>query len=309
MVAERIHAENSFMAFWNLPKIIAPICDWRLGGMDGMDTDGPWAGYSNCEIRACVGRAPAHGRGPRFTRGVPVLRFAGPTLRDHRDLVQFLVWCNPSNLEYASPALQADEGVVSAALHSPFYDEQEPPRPSFCVLRCACADVRASVVMDAVARSGYELEYAGERFCANAEVVALAGAPGGAAVNSGLSETLVLLMKADISVQHVHEHLLSILEDDACVAALTPAPGYASIPWNLMDLLRKWPELAEEPAQPTRDRFGRETPRHENGNKPGVCGRIRDELKSRFPLFWRVAPPVRDMLWPMHRDMLWPMYS
>ena len=227
------------------------------------------------------------------------MQFAHPILRNQKYLVQFLAWCNPSNLQYASLALQADKGVVGAALYSPFYNDQEPPKPSCCVLRFVAPDARASVVLDAVARSGYELEYAGECLCANAQVVALAGAPVGAAVNSGLSETLVLLMKADVSVQHVNEHLLSILEDDACVAAFTPAPCFAHLPSKLMDLLRNWPKLADEPAQPTLDRFGREPPGHDNGNKPGVCDRMRSELKARFPLFWRVAPPVRDMLWPM----------
>lgn len=245
-----------------------------------MAEDADWNGYSACPLRG--GNVLANGRRLRFSRGVPVLRFAHAKLRQHRELVLFLVWCNPSNLEYASFELQADAEVASTALLSPFYNEQEQPMPPFCVLKVVAPELLPQIVIDAVARSGYELEWAGAHLCANAEVVALAGAPGGAAVHDGLSETLVLLMKANVSVQHVHKHWSRIVKDDACAAAL------AGSPWSLIEILRHWPELAEE--------LGPDT--HQNGSKPGLCARIKGELQARFPLFWRVAPPVRNLLWP-----------
>ena len=51
-----------------------------------------------------------------LTSGVPVLGWAGDKIRADKELVQFLVWSNPSNLCYASPALQADPDIVCTAL-------------------------------------------------------------------------------------------------------------------------------------------------------------------------------------------------
>jgi hypothetical protein len=56
-----------------------------------------------------------------MTRGAPVLQWTGQQIREDKALVEYLVWSNPSNLFYASPALQADAEVAAAALASPFY--------------------------------------------------------------------------------------------------------------------------------------------------------------------------------------------
>ncbi len=65
-----------------------------------MDTrqDRGWHGYSEQPVE--------------FTRGVPVLKWASSMIREDKALVQFLVWSNPSNLCFASPALQADKEVL-----------------------------------------------------------------------------------------------------------------------------------------------------------------------------------------------------
>jgi hypothetical protein len=96
-----------------------------------MSEDG-WNGYN----AAALGM---HG----LTRGAPVLQFAGAKLREDKTIVCFLVWSNPTNLCFASPALQADDEVVAAALASPFYAEQPPPVPPTCVLRFADERLRA----------------------------------------------------------------------------------------------------------------------------------------------------------------------
>ena len=118
-----------------------------------------WSGYS----------AAAPGG---YTRGAPVLKWAAERLRADKALVCFLVWANPSNLSFASPALRADAEVVAAALASPFYAEPPPPVPPSCVLRFAAEELRASreVVLAALARSGYELEFAGDALRADAHV-------------------------------------------------------------------------------------------------------------------------------------------
>jgi hypothetical protein len=114
-----------------------------------MDTE--WRGYI---------AQPVHG----LTRGAPVLKWAAARLRVDKALVLFLVWSNPTNLCFASPTLQADADVVAAALASQFYAEPPPPVPPSCVLRFAAEELRASkeVVLAAVARSCYDLEFAGE---------------------------------------------------------------------------------------------------------------------------------------------------
>jgi len=79
-----------------------------------------WPGYSAVYQPSCyTGVTP-----PALKRGAPVLRYASPALQEDKTLVSFLVWSNPTNLCWASPALQADAEVVGAALSSPFYAEQ-----------------------------------------------------------------------------------------------------------------------------------------------------------------------------------------
>ena len=78
-----------------------------------------------------------------FTRGVLVLRWASEQIRADKDLVWFLVWSNPSNLCFASVALQADHDIVATALQSPYYWEEQQKTSSALVLLNAAESLRA----------------------------------------------------------------------------------------------------------------------------------------------------------------------
>lgn len=238
-----------------------------------MSSDG-WGGYS--------AHAVAH------TRGAPVLKWAGPRIREDKALVEFLVWANPSNLCFASPALQADPEVVAAALASPFYDQEHPRVPVSCVLRFADERLRASteVVLAAVARSGYELEFAAEALRADPYVVAWAGAPVGAADTRGLSKTFMRLLKSGVSVEHMDANWKRVMED-ADFGALRIGDGSCS------NLLVGWQKL---PIGMPKDHYTHPTCKH------SLCFFLKERLCARCPLCLRVAPPVRELLWPTREE-------
>lgn len=236
-----------------------------------MAADG-WDGYS------------AHAVG--YTRGAPVLKWAGPRIREDKELVEFLVWANPSNLCFASPALQADAEVVAAALASPFYALEHPRVPVSCVLRFADERLRASkeVVLSAIARSGYELEFAAEALRADPYVVAWAGAPVGAAHTRGLSKTFMRLLKSGVSVEHMDANWKRVLEDEDCRAALCNSGDHRH-------LLDDWqPPGVRKPCHTQFD------------NKRSVCLFLKQLLCTRCPLFLCVAPSVRELLWPTREE-------
>ena len=240
-----------------------------------MSEDG-WNGYN----AAALGM---HG----LTRGAPVLQFAGDKLREDKTIVCFLVWSNPTNLCFASPALQADDEVVAAALASPFYAEPPPPVPPTCVLRFAAQELRAGkeVVLAAVARSGYEFQFAGDARRADAYVAAWAGAPVGAAGGRELSTTFARLLKSDLSVEYMDANWRALSEDKDLLA--TCGPGVSEI-------LAGWPKV---PLGMLRHScFGGSSDKH------SVCALLKATFDKRSPLCRRVAPPVRDVLWPSREE-------
>lgn len=233
-----------------------------------MDVD--WSGYGaqavtfDCNIK--------------MTRGAPVLRWAPQRIREDKALVEYLVWSNPSNLLYVSPELGANAEVAAAALASPFYAEKDPERPSCCVLSCFSDSVceNKEIVLAALARSGYELEFAGEALRADPYVVAWAGAPVGAAPSRGLSKTFMRLLKYGVSVEHVDFNFRALSEDkDFCATRCGDS--------NLSNVLQAWHQL------PTQQ-------------KQGQSAFIKQILHARCPLCLRVAPPVRDVLWPTREE-------
>jgi len=174
--------------------------------------DAEWRGYSAAAMSL-------HG----LTRGAPVLKWAAERLRQDKTLVQLLVWANPSNLCFASPALQADAEVVAAALASPFYAEPPPPEPASCVLCFAAEELRVSreTVLAAIALSGYEFEFAGDALRADAYVAAWAGAPVGAVRMRQKSKTFMRTLKSGVSVEYMDAHWKSIMQDDCYATPYT----------------------------------------------------------------------------------------
>ena len=239
-----------------------------------------WTAYSSDAVALQFGPAQ------RCTRGAPVLKWAGPSIREDKGLVQFLVWSNPSNFCFASPALQADEEVVGAALASPFYDDEHPRVPVSCVLRFAAEELRESsgTVLAAVARSGYEFEFAGALMRADPYVAAWAGAPVGAG-HQRLSKTFTSLLKSDFGVEYIDANWRALSEDKDLLA--TAGPGVSEI-------LARWPKVP----------LGMPRPSHFGGHsdKHGVCALLRATLAARCPLCRRLPPPVRDVLWPTREE-------
>ena len=242
-----------------------------------------WTAYSSDAVGLQFNAA----HDTKCTRGAPVLKWAGPSIREDKGLVQFLVWSNPSNFCFASPALQADEEVVGAALASPFYDDEHPRVPVSCVLRFAAEELRESseTVLAAVARSGYEFEFAGKLMRADPYVAAWAGAPVGAAKYRELSKTFTRLLKSDFSVEYIDANWRALSEDKDLLA--TAGPG-------LSEILARWPKVP----------LG--VPRHshftQGSDKHGVCALLRATLAARCPLCRRLPPPVRDVLWPTREE-------
>ena len=225
----------------------------------------------------------------KATRGAPVLRWAPQRIREDKALVEYLVWSNPSNLLYVSPALGADAEVAAAALASPFYAEKDPERPACCVLSCFSDSVRENkeVVLAALARSGYELEFAGEALRADPYVVAWAGAPVGAAPSRGLSKTFMRALNSGASVEHVDANWRALSEDkDFCATRCGDS--------NLSNMLQAWHQLPLGIPRPSYTPY--------ECTKRSYCALFKIFLDARCPLCLRVAPPVRDVLWPTREE-------
>jgi len=254
-----------------------------------------WQGYS----------AAAVGSYPELKRGAPVLGFASHTLKENKTLVCFLVWSNPENMQWASRALQADAEVVAAALSSPFYDEPwdcYSGAPRTCVLenvRSLLPDysrnpysrnrnsrahdnlspvgLSAKTILEdkdtvllALARSGYEFEFASETLRADAYVAAWAGSPVGSFSSRCLSKTFMRTLKSGVTVEHVDAFSKVMLEDnDILSSRVGDRP--------LRDVLNNWPTL---------------------DNKHNYAAYIKSGLEASCPLCLRVAPDARELLWP-----------
>ena len=218
-----------------------------------------------------------------FTRGVLVLRWASEQIRADKDLVWFLVWANPSNLCFASAALQADHDIVATALQSPYYWEEQPKTSSALVLLNAAESLREErqLVLDAFALNGHELEFAGDRLRADPYVVAWAGAPRGACASMLCEKELVLFMnklpQSGISVAHVEANQKEVLEGFAKHVQIHSFVllGDSRRP----SLVEQWKHFRPE-------------------QKAEWCKSMWASLQGKVPLFFRVAPTVRDVLWP-----------
>ena len=225
-----------------------------------------------------------------LTSGVPVLGWAGDKIRADKELVQFLVWSNPSNLCYASPALQADPDIVCTALKSPYYWEEHPKTSPALVLRNAAEELRdqRTLVLDAVALNGYELEFAGERLRADPYVVAWAGAPKGAGASRLCGREIVLFMntlpQSGVTVEHVEAHLEEVMDGYAKHIRVPSFAGFGDS--RRVSIIDTWKHSA--PLE-----------------KENWCNTMWANVQVKMPLFFRVAPAVREVLWPTVEGWQW----
>jgi hypothetical protein len=222
-----------------------------------------------------------------YTRGVPVLRWADDAICHDKDMVQFLVWINPANLGSASFALQADPEIVSTALKSPFYKEKEPVAPSHCVLRYADEQIRndRSFILDHLSSSAYEMEFIGPDLRADKTLFAWAGAPHGAISTMVCDQEYVQFLKSipatGLSAAYVDEHQNEVFDIHAKYLFSNAIDNGRKIcmqaRWNAM----------------------KETDRQE------WCTQMWRSLQHKLPLFFRVAPAMREVLWPTKDQLPW----
>ena len=215
---------------------------------------------------------------PAFSRSAPVLRWASAAICADKALVEFLVWSNPWNLCFASPALQADPEVLRTALFSPYYGQAQPDAGS-CVLRYAAPDLRndMSLVLDAVAVNAFELQFAGEALRADPYVVAWAGAPKGA--HNGLLYPTELVCFArslplsGLSLEHMETRASEVFR------VFTKHVQFSAFGGRNVDMLDTWRMYTPE-------------------QKEAWCAALPKSLARKMPLFFCVSPAVRDVLWP-----------
>ena len=225
--------------------------------------------------------------GQSYGPGEPVLRFADAEILRNNELVRYLVWANPENVKYMERpevqfTLNKNVAVFDAAVHSPFY-HADPGKVSASsrigVLkhfeRLASS---TDYVMQAVERSGSELEFAAVEVRANPHVVAWAGAPVGANECRTLPAELVLFMKA------------------AAPSALSVAFVEAN-PQMVFDIYSKYVQnrcFAENRIPEMNERW-----RYMSGDERHTwCASVHKSVMYKCPFFYRVAPAVRNILWP-----------
>ena len=221
-----------------------------------------------------------------YTRGVPVLRWADDTICQDKDMVQFLVWSNPANLGSASFALQADTDIVSTALKSPFYEQKDPAMPSHCVLRYADAQIRndRSFILDHLSSSAYEVEFIGPDLRADKTLIAWAGAPHGAISTMLCDPEYVQFLKSlpatGLSTAYVHEHQKQVFEIHAKYLVHDFGNG------RKMCMQARWNAMKET-------------------ERKNWCTQMWVSLQAKLPLFFRVAPAMREVLWPTKDRLPW----
>lgn len=118
--------------------------------------------------------------GSGFVRPPATMQFAGPTAKSSAILARAVVRWNPSNLAYMSTDFRADGDLVCIAMQSPFgLFQATPEKPSIQLLQSVSRELRSNedFVLEAVKRSGWELQWASETLKDNQSIIAWACAP------------------------------------------------------------------------------------------------------------------------------------
>ena len=228
-------------------------------------------------------------RGQNYGPGEPVLQWTDTDIFKNEELLLYLVWANPENVRYLpcrTHVSDVRERVFDAATSSPFYDKHThtaPHTPRIAVLQhFRCFAGRRDLVMKAVARSGSELQFADAEIRGDPSIVAWAGAPLGAWECKTLPTDLVLFMKAAapsaLSVAYVEAHALKVcdaLESSGIgLRKSVLGGGHAN-----SAAFQMWPTLSAE-------------------DREALCCGVWKAFTEKYQFFFRVAPAVRDLLWP-----------
>ena len=201
--------------------------------------------------------------------------------------MRYLVWANPENAKHLRPGLEENARVFEAALNSPFYARDPVARgvtrvATLVLHTFACFASDRDKVLDAVRRSGRELGAAAPEMRADPYLVAWAGAPAGASEFMTLPSELVRFLKtaaqSALSVAYVEANSGEVFDafekyirNDCFGANRRPS------------MSERWKSMRAEEQQQW-------------------CTSVWSSLVARCPFFFRVAPAVRDVLWPTPED-------
>lgn len=229
--------------------------------------------------------------GQNYGPGVPVLHFADGAIHANEELLRYLVWANPENAAHLRNGLHENACLFMAALGSPFYvHDRAPgwpviaPAPRLLVLQhFACFASNRDKVIAAVRRSGCELWAAAPEMRADPYLVAWAGCPAGAAECMAWPKELVRFLKA------AAQSALSVAYVDSNSGTVFDA--YEKYIHNAC--------LGDSCKPSMRERWG--GMRAEEQCR--WCTSVWSSLVARYPFFFRVAPAVRDVLWPTAEGM------
>ena len=215
-----------------------------------------------------------------YTRGVAVLRWADDDIANDKTMVQYLVWANPSNIAYASAALKADEDIVSTAMMSPYYLQPEPAMPPSCVLRYVDENIRnnKTFILDHLASSAYEMQFLGPHLRNDRTVIAWAGAPHGA-ISTMLPDHDFLKFLKDlpptgISFRYVENNQKRVFDFHAKYLVNKDIFNGRKICMET-----HWGRMKES-------------------EKIEWCKRMWGGINEKLPLYFRVSPAMREVLWP-----------
>jgi hypothetical protein len=215
-----------------------------------------------------------------YTRGVAVLRWADDDIANDKTMVQYLVWANPSNIAYASAALKADEDIVSTAMMSPYYLQPEPAMPPSCVLRYVDENIRnnKTFILDHLASSAYEMQFLGPHLRNDRTVIAWAGAPHGA-ISTMLPDHDFLKFLKDLpptglSFRYVENNQKRVFDFHAKYLVNKDIFNGRKICMET-----HWGRMKES-------------------EKIEWCKWMWGGINEKLPLYFRVSPAMREVLWP-----------
>lgn len=260
---------------------------WAVGALRfSAPADGA-AGGSPSTVHQYTSAPCLGAMGQNYGPGVPVLHFADVAVHANEELVRYLVWANPENARNLPPGLEENARVFEAALNSPFYARDPVARgvtrvATLVLHTFACFASDRDKVLDAVRRSGRELGAAAPEMRADPYLVAWAGAPAGASEFMTLPSELVRFLKtaaqSALSVAYVEANSGEVFDafekyirNDCFGANRRPS------------MSEKWKSMRAEEQQQW-------------------CTSVWSSLVARCPFFFRVAPAVRDVLWPTPED-------
>jgi hypothetical protein len=192
---------------------------------------------------------------------------------------------NPSNIAYASAALKADEDIVSTAMMSPYYLQPEPAMPPSCVLRYVDENIRnnKTFILDHLASSAYEMQFLGPHLRNDRTVIAWAGAPHGA-ISTMLPDHDFLKFLKDlpptgISFRYVENNQKRVFDFHAKYLVNKDIFNGRKICMET-----HWGRMKES-------------------EKIEWCKWMWGGINEKLPLYFRVSPAMREVLWPTENPL------